>query len=121
MIHFTESDLIAADDAERHNTCPFCGGYATRFRYSLNRCDRCYLPVVFWHPWWEMQARIEAITAERDLAVKWLMAIRAEAIYPATSDSCKPDILTMIRSTVAAQRGEGTTIESVIEELGGEL
>jgi hypothetical protein len=53
----TESDLIAADDAERHNTCPFCGGYATRFRYSPNRCDRCYLPVVFWHPWREMHMR----------------------------------------------------------------
>lgn len=117
MIHFTESDLLAADDAERNNTCPVCGGWPTCYREAPHRCNECDLPVVHWQPWREMQTKIEQLTAERDLAVKWLKAIRAEAIYPATSDSCKPDILTMIRSTVAAQRGEGTTIESVIEEL----
>ena len=118
MIHFTESDLIAADDAERNNTCPFCGGCSTCFRYSPNRCERCGLPVVHWQPWREMQAKIEALTAERDLAVKWLKDDGNGNVF--YLEPPRPDILTMIRSTVAAQRGNGASIESVIEELGGE-
>jgi hypothetical protein len=66
MIHFTESDLLAADDAERNNTCPVCGGWPTCYREAPHRCNECDLPVVHWQPWREMQTKIEQLTAERD-------------------------------------------------------
>lgn len=45
---FSENELIVADDREKNNLCPFCGGRPTIFENRPNECCSCYLPVIFW-------------------------------------------------------------------------
>jgi hypothetical protein len=103
--------LLAADDAERNNTCPVCGGWPTCYREAPHRCNECDLPVVHWQPWREMQTKIEQLTAERDYAITWVTYTHSAAERPTPAD-----ILTVFRSALTQQ----PSIESVIEELRGE-
>lgn len=56
---FTESELMAADDAEKNNLCPFCGGKPTECVLSPNECRDCWLPVILWKPFRDLQAKAE--------------------------------------------------------------
>lgn len=61
-----EEKLKLADERERNNTCPLCGGRPTTFRESPNRCQDCDLPVVHWEEIRQMKAVIDRNAAAYD-------------------------------------------------------